>query len=58
VLKKLQTHSEEVLTELAAKDKTSARVYASFKTFRKNVTQWHDISERVYDNARNLQKLN
>jgi len=54
VLKKLHTLSDDVLTELAAKDKHSARVYASFKAFRKNVTQWHNISELAYYNARNL----
>ncbi len=54
VLKKLHTLSDEVVTELAAKDKHSAKVYASFRKFRNNVTQWHNISELAYYNARNL----
>jgi len=54
VLKKLHTLSDEVLTELAAKDKHSTKVYASFKKFRNNVAQWHNISELAYYNARNL----
>jgi TRAP-type mannitol/chloroaromatic compound transport system substrate-binding protein len=54
VLKKLHTLSDEVLTELAAKDKHSAKVYASFKKFLGQVEQWHNISELAYFNARNL----
>jgi TRAP-type mannitol/chloroaromatic compound transport system substrate-binding protein len=54
VLKKLHTLSDEVVTEVAAKDKHCAKVYASFKQFRDNVAQWHNISELAYYNARNL----
>jgi len=54
VLKKLHTLSDEVLDELAARDKHSAKVYASFKKFRDQVAQWHNISELAYFNARNL----
>lgn len=54
VLKKLHTLSDEVLDELAAKDKHSAKVYASFKKFRDQVAQWHNVSELAYYNSRNL----
>ena len=54
VLKKLHTLSDEVLSELAAKDKASGKVYASFKKFLTQVEQWHNISELAYFNARNL----
>jgi TRAP-type mannitol/chloroaromatic compound transport system substrate-binding protein len=54
VLKKLKTLSDEVLTELASKDKASGKVYASFKKFLSQVEQWHNISELAYFNARNL----
>jgi len=54
VLKKLHTLSDDVLTELAAKDKHSAKVYKSFRKFREQVMAWHNISELAYYNARNL----
>jgi len=54
VLKKLHTLSDDVLTELAAKDKHSAKVYKSFRKFREQVMDWHNISELAYYNARNL----
>ncbi len=52
VLKKLKTLSDEVVAEVGAKDKISKKVYESFKNFRDQATNWHDVSERAYLNAR------
>ena len=52
VLSRLQQLSDEVVAEVAAKDALSQRVNDSFQAFRKQVTAWHDISERAYLNAR------
>ena len=52
VLKKLKTLSDEVVSEVAAKDKMSGKVFESFRTFRDQAMAWHDISERAYLNAR------
>ena len=52
VLKKLKALSDEVVSEVAAKDKISGKVFDSFRTFRDQAMAWHDISERAYMNAR------
>ncbi len=52
VLKKLREVSDEVISDVAAKDATSKKVFESFTAFRKQVIAWHDISERAYLNAR------
>jgi TRAP-type mannitol/chloroaromatic compound transport system substrate-binding protein len=52
VLQRLRKLSDEVVAEVAAKDALSQRVYASFQTFREQVTAWDTISERAYLNAR------
>ena len=52
VLAKLRQLSDEVVSEIADKDDLSRRVYESFTTYRSQVTQWSDISERAYLNAR------
>lgn len=54
VLKKLKTISDEVVAEVAAKDPASKKVYDSFRTFRAQVTAWHDVSEFAYLKARAL----
>ena len=54
VLKKLRDLSEEVVAEIAAKDKMGQKVYNSFKAFREQARAWHDVSELAYYNARNL----
>jgi TRAP-type mannitol/chloroaromatic compound transport system substrate-binding protein len=48
----LKRVSEEVVAEIAEKDAASNKVYASYKRFRDQVMQWHDVSERAYLNAR------
>ena len=52
VLDKLRAISEDVVAEIAAQDDLSAKVYASYQRFRKQVVAWHDISERTYLNVR------
>jgi TRAP-type mannitol/chloroaromatic compound transport system substrate-binding protein len=54
VMKKLRGLSDEVISELVAKDKMSAKVFASFQKFRDQAKAWHNISELAYYNARNL----
>jgi len=54
VLKKLRGLSEEVVAEVAGKDKASKKVYESFLKFRKQAKVWHDISEAAYMRARSL----
>lgn len=54
VLKKLRTLSDEVVAELAEKDETAKRIYASFKTYREQVNAWHEISEKAFLRARSL----
>lgn len=54
VLKKLHTISDEVVAELAAKDKTAKRIYTSFQKYREQVNTWHEISERAFMRARKL----
>ena len=38
--------------EVAEKDELSAKVYQSYLDFRRQVVDWHDISERAYLNLR------
>ena len=52
LLAALKKASDETLAEMAAEDPDSQRVYDSFKTFLDSVSEWHDISERSYINAR------
>ncbi len=54
VLIKLRTISDEVVAELAEKDETAKRIYASFKTYRAQVNDWHEISEKAFLRARSL----
>ena len=52
VMDKLRQLSDDVVTEVAAKDPASGKVYNSFKQFRDQVLAWHDVSERAYLNSR------
>jgi TRAP-type mannitol/chloroaromatic compound transport system substrate-binding protein len=52
VLARLRELSAQVVEEIAAKDALSKRVYASFQRFRQQATQWSNISQRAYLNAR------
>lgn len=52
LLEALKKASTETLEEVAANDPESQKVYDSFKSFLAPVSEWHDISERAYINAR------
>jgi TRAP-type mannitol/chloroaromatic compound transport system substrate-binding protein len=52
VLAKLKVLSNEVVLELAGKNEAAKKIYASYDSFRKQVTAWDNISERVYFNIR------
>lgn len=52
VLSKLHALSEEVVQELASKDKRARKIYNSYAKFRKQVIDWHKISEQAYYNVR------
>lgn len=54
VLKKIRDLSDEVVREVAAKDKMSGKVFESFRKFRDQARAWHDVSELAYYNARNI----
>jgi TRAP-type mannitol/chloroaromatic compound transport system substrate-binding protein len=54
VLAKLRQLSDEVVAEVAAKDKLTKQVYESFRTFRDQVMEWHKVSEQSYLRAREL----
>ena len=52
VLNKLQTLSDEVISEVAATDKMAEKVFNSFRSYRDNVKQWSEISELAYLKSR------
>lgn len=52
VLKTLQKLSDQVVSDIAAKDKMTQKVFNSFKTYREQVRKWTDISELAYLNNR------
>jgi len=54
VLSKLRGLSDEVVAEVANKDKASKKVYNSFLKFRNQAKAWHDVSEASYMRARSL----
>jgi TRAP-type mannitol/chloroaromatic compound transport system substrate-binding protein len=55
VLVALKKASTETLDEVAAADPMSQKVYNSFKEFNGKVRAWHEISERAFINARELE---
>ncbi|AEF56527.1 TRAP transporter substrate-binding protein [Marinomonas posidonica] len=54
VLSALKKASIETLEEVAAADPMSQKVYDSFSAFNRKVRAWHQVSERAYINAREL----
>ncbi len=54
VLKKLAQLSDEVVKEVAAKDKHAQKTYQSFMAFREQVMAWHKVSEQAFLRAREL----
>ncbi|MFP8967993.1 TRAP transporter substrate-binding protein [Pokkaliibacter sp. CJK22405] len=53
VLSELKRLSDEVVAEEAKQDAITQKVYDSFKAFRDEAVQWHQVSEQAYLNARN-----
>ncbi|WP_299200375.1 TRAP transporter substrate-binding protein [uncultured Amphritea sp.] len=54
VLKQIKALSDEVVSEEAAKDPMSQKVFESFVKFREQAIKWHAVSEQAYLNARTL----
>ncbi len=52
VLDRLRELSEQVVAEIAGKDALTRQVFDSYRAFQRQVTAWHDISERAYLNMR------
>jgi TRAP-type mannitol/chloroaromatic compound transport system substrate-binding protein len=52
VLATFKTLSHEVVSELAAKNNAAQKIYDSYNKFYKQVSAWHDISEKIYFNVR------
>jgi TRAP-type mannitol/chloroaromatic compound transport system substrate-binding protein len=52
VLERLRELSAQVVAEIAEKDALSKRVYESFQLFRQQASEWSNISQRAYLNAR------
>ena len=55
VLVALKAAAAETLDEVAAADPMSQKVYNSFKDFNSKVRAWHEVSERAYINAREVE---
>ena len=52
VLIKLKELSHDVVAELAAKNQAAKKIYDSYNKFYKQVSAWHEISEKIYFNIR------
>jgi TRAP-type mannitol/chloroaromatic compound transport system substrate-binding protein len=52
VLKQLLTLSDEVALEVTQKDPAAKEIYDSFMKFKKEVSNWHNISELAFLQAR------
>ncbi|VAW68983.1 TRAP transporter solute receptor, unknown substrate 6 [hydrothermal vent metagenome] len=52
VLSTLRSLSDEVITEIASKDKATRKVYEHFKNYRDQVKKWTHISELAYLQSR------
>lgn len=48
VLATLKIYADEAIDELVSKDPNSRKVYDSFRKFRKDISGWAEISEKVY----------
>ncbi len=59
VLSNLRDYTEEVISEITAKDPASGKVYESYDRFRKGINRWSAISEKkFYDQIMPDQGLN
>ncbi|RMF65279.1 MAG: ABC transporter substrate-binding protein, partial [Calditrichaeota bacterium] len=48
VLTALRRYADEVIEEMISSDEAARKIYASFSAFRKDVTSWAQVSEKVY----------
>lgn len=48
VIDQLRIYSNEVIKEITEKDPLSKEVYAAYTSFRKQISQWSGISEKLY----------
>lgn len=48
ILKSFKKYAEEVVGEITAEDPLSKRVYASFSSFHRDVSQWARVSEEAF----------
>lgn len=48
VLEQFRAYSAEVIDEIVGNDAQSKKVYDAYRSFRNQITQWADISEKVY----------
>ena len=55
VLIKLRTISAEVLQEFIEGDEMGEKIYASYNKFKKEVTAYHEISEKAFIETRDLE---
>ena len=46
------TETNEVVNELAAKNKAAKKINDSYNKFYQQVSAWHEISEKIYYNVR------
>ncbi|MEM6489183.1 MAG: ABC transporter substrate-binding protein, partial [Pseudomonadota bacterium] len=46
--------AEDVVATVASEDPLTQRIYASYETFRKNVSGWTKLSDQSYMAARSL----
>ncbi|MCP5231110.1 MAG: ABC transporter substrate-binding protein, partial [Zoogloeaceae bacterium] len=53
VLARLKTLSDEVMTEVAAKDPLNQKIFDSFRKFRDQSVEWSRLAEQAYLDARN-----
>ena len=53
VIEEFRAISDQILEELAQEDETIAKVYNSYKSFKKDVSEYHKISEDAFIEARN-----
>ncbi len=50
VIEQLRLYTQEVLEEITRKDAFSNKVYASYRTFQKNMTDYASLTEQTYYN--------
>ena len=48
VLEQLRTYSKEVIDEIVQNDTQSRKIHDAYTAFRRQVTPWADISEKIY----------